>query len=288
MKLDLLTKRWPILASVAVILIVTVLTEAPIQSLRDLLAPATGRVNGDLLTDFVLSLVGIALLLLAAPALGLRGRLGLGRPRPWRSVLLGWPLALLALLVSSEYLLGEVGLVLAPALLAIRVGLHLFIGFFEELLFRGYVQGFLTRRWGHSYRGILLCMLLTNAIFGVAHLLNLVMGRAEALYAVSNVVYAFAFGVFFSALYVRTGSVWPGSILHGFFNFMSSLDAFVPGAPPQSEMVKSTTPEAVVVSLVLILPLLLIGLFFLRRSKVEVPVDVREEGQVLEAASTIA
>jgi membrane protease YdiL (CAAX protease family) len=261
-KLDQLTKKYPVIASLAVVIIVTVLTETPIQSVRSVLYPMTGRFYGDYLTDLILNALGTVCLLLAAAKVGLGGRLGLKAPRPWTSLLLGWPLVLLALPDVEN-----VEMVFDPVLLVILVFLYLFIGFFEELVFRGYVQGFLMRRWGESYRGMLLSVLLTSLIFGGAHLANLIMGRATPLYAVGQFAYAIFFGVFFSALYVRSGSLFPGIGLHMLFDFMANLDAFRPDALPRSEIVRSSTPEAAFVGILITLPLFLIGLYYLRKSK---------------------
>jgi membrane protease YdiL (CAAX protease family) len=166
-------------------------------------------------------------------------------------------------------------LVFDPTLFIIFIFLYLFIGFFEELLFRGYVQGFLMRRWGESYRGMLLSVLLTSLIFGGAHLVNLIMGRAAPLYAVVQFAYAVFFGVFFSALYVRSGSLFPGIGLHMLFDFMANLDAFRPGALPRSEIVRSSTSEAAFVGILITLPLFLIGLYYLRKSKLQFPPEGR-------------
>ncbi|MFL7791056.1 MAG: lysostaphin resistance A-like protein [Anaerolineae bacterium] len=278
MKLDQLTKKYPIVASLTIFVTMTVLTEAPIQSIRGVLAPVTGRLYGDYLTDLILNASGAICLLLAAAKVGLGGKLGLKKPRPWQSLLLTWPLVLLALLCGSDVFLGDAGLVFAPVLFVILACLYLAIGFFEEILFRGYVQGFLMRRWGHSYRGILLSVLVVCLIFCGAHLVNLVMGRSTLLYAAMQVVYTFFFGVYFSALYVRSGSLIPGIVLHTIFNFANNLGAFAPGAQPRSEMVRSATPEAAFTGILITLPLLLCGLFYLRKSRVQLPAADGPEG----------
>jgi membrane protease YdiL (CAAX protease family) len=271
MKLDQLTKKYPIVASLTIFIIVVVLTEAPIQGIRRILAPVTGRFYGDYLTDLILNALGAICLLLAAAKVGLGGRLGLLRPSPWRSLLLTWPLVLLSLLCGSDAFLGDVGLVFDPVLFVILACLYLAIGFFEEILFRGYVQGFLMRRWGHSYRGMLLSVFVASFIFCGAHLVNLVMGRGNLLYAATQMVYAFFFGVYSSALYVRSGSLVPGIVLHMVFDFANNLDTFAPGARPRSEMVRSATPETAFVGILITLPLLLCGLFYLRKSRVQLP-----------------
>jgi membrane protease YdiL (CAAX protease family) len=268
MRLDQLTKKYPIMAALAVFTIVTVLTEAPIQSMRSTLAPVTGRLYGDYLADFILSALGSICLLFAAAKVGL-GDLGLKKPRTWTSLLLMWPLVLLTFLIGSDALFGSIELVFDPILCIILTCLYLAIGLLEEVLFRGYVQGFLMRRWGNSYRGVFLSVLLACLIFCGAHLANLVMGRSTLLHAATQVVYTFFFGIYFSALYIRSGSLVPGIFLHTVFNFVNNLSAFTPGAQPRSEIVRSTTSEAALVSVIISLPLLFSGLFYLRRSKVQ-------------------
>jgi membrane protease YdiL (CAAX protease family) len=262
MKLKQLSKQYPVIAAILVVVIIAVLTELPVKPLRDALAPLVGRFSGDYLADLILNAAGALGLLLVAAPLGLGGKLGLKAPRPWHAALLGWPLLLLAIPDG-----GETELVFRPGLLILLVALYFFIGFFEELLFRGFVQGFLARKWGHNYRGLLGVVLLANLIFAGAHLTNLVMGRATLLYAIGQFGYAFFFGVFFSALYVRSGSLWPGIGLHMLYDFMANLDAFAPDALPRSQMVRDNSFQGLLIALLFTLPLLLIGLFYLRKSK---------------------
>ena len=271
MKLDQLTKRYPVIASIAVVVIIIVLTEAPIQSIRNTLTPVTGRFYGDYLTDLALNALGVVMLLVAAKKVGLGGQLGLNKPHSWASLLLTWPLVLMSVLNGSEYLFGNINMVFDPILFIILTLLYVAVGFFEELLLRGYVQGFLMHRWSSSRREILLSILLTSLIFCGAHLTNLVMGRSTPLHAAAQVIYTFFFGVFFSALYIRSGSLFPGILLHTIVNFAGNLSAFVPGAQPRSASVQSTTIEGFFISVLITLPLLLIGLFYLRKSKLRIP-----------------
>jgi membrane protease YdiL (CAAX protease family) len=266
MKLNQLTKKYPVMAAILVVLIVVVFTETPVTLLRNTFAPLVGRFYGDYLTDALLNVFGTVCLLLAAGVVGLRGRLGLKRPRPWTAVLLGWPLLLLAI---PEGDLSE--LVFNPILLVIFIFLFFGVGFFEEMLFRGYVQGFILRNWDGSYWRLIGGLLLANLIFAGAHLTNLAMGRATLLYALGQFAFAFFFGVFFSALYVRSGSLWPGIGLHMVYDFMVNLDAFSSDALPRSEIVRTNTPEGLLIGFLLTFPLLLIGLFYLRKSKLQLP-----------------
>jgi membrane protease YdiL (CAAX protease family) len=266
MKLDRLTKKYPIMAAILVVLIMTILTESPVSLLRNAFAPLMGRFYGDYLADALVNTFGTVCLLLAAVVVGLGGKLGLKRPRPWAAALLGWPLLLLAI---PDVDLSE--LVFDPILLVIFIFLFFGIGFIEELLFRGYVQGFILRNWDGTYWRLIGGVLLANLIFASAHLVNLALGRTTLLYALGQFTFAFFFGVFFSALYVRSGSLWPGIGLHMLYDFMVNLDAFSPDALPRSEIVRTNTPEGLLIGLLLTLPLLLVGLFYLRKSKLQLP-----------------
>jgi membrane protease YdiL (CAAX protease family) len=95
------------------------------------------------------------------------------------------------------------------------------------------------------------------------------MGRSTGLHAATQVIYTFFFGIYFSALYIRSGSLVPGIFLHTVFNFVNNLSAFTPDAQPRSELVQNTTSEAALVGVLISLPLLVAGLFYLRRSRVQ-------------------
>jgi membrane protease YdiL (CAAX protease family) len=71
----------------------------------------------------------------------------------------------------------------------------------EELMFRGYLQNLWRRRWG-VWTGILLSAL----VFGLWHL--------------QGAVFAGVMGVAYSLVYLRTRSLWPGTMLHALHNLV--------------------------------------------------------------------
>ena len=73
----------------------------------------------------------------------------------------------------------------------------------EELFFRGYMQNLWHRRWG-LWPGIL----LSAAFFGAMHF--------------QTMIFAGVAGIFFSLVYLRTGSLWPGTLLHGLYNLAAA------------------------------------------------------------------
>lgn len=73
----------------------------------------------------------------------------------------------------------------------------------EELFFRGYMQNLWHHRWG-LWPGIL----LSAAFFGALHF--------------QAMLFAGVAGIFFSLVYLRSGSLWPGTLLHGLYNLIAA------------------------------------------------------------------
>jgi membrane protease YdiL (CAAX protease family) len=90
----------------------------------------------------------------------------------------------------------------------------------------------------------------------------------EPLATATQIAFAAFFGVFFFALYYRTQSIVPGIVLHALVDFAASVEYLAPGAilTPPSERIFSRTPAEALVSIGITLPLLLIGLFMLRKA----------------------
>jgi membrane protease YdiL (CAAX protease family) len=89
--------------------------------------------------------------------------------------------------------------------LAVAVPFVLFIalapGFCEELLFRGYVQGRLLRRWP-AWAAIA----VTSVLFMLMHVTPHAMAAVLPL------------GIWLGVVAWRTGSIWPGAVCHAFVN----------------------------------------------------------------------
>jgi membrane protease YdiL (CAAX protease family) len=98
----------------------------------------------------------------------------------------------------------------AAALVVLIGGLVVPLG--EELLFRGLGYGVLRRL------GRVAAVLLTAAVFALAHGLNVVFAAA------------FVLGVVNAVLYERTGSIWPPAAAHATFNLTSFVLVLALGA----------------------------------------------------------
>ena len=98
----------------------------------------------------------------------------------------------------------------APTLATI--GMAMAAGFAEEVAFRGLPLSYLMRQWKEEKR-ILTAVLLTSLIFGGIHLLNISAGGNPGSVAVQTIS-AIAMGLFFGAVYLRSGNLWITMIGH--------------------------------------------------------------------------
>lgn len=108
------------------------------------------------------------------------------------------------------------GVVFEQSLLDISlfIGSMLFIGFLEEVIFRGFLFKALSRK---SIRSALL---ISSVTFGMGHIVNLLNG-ADFLPTLLQIGYATALGFLFTVLFMKTKSLWPGILAHAFINATS-------------------------------------------------------------------
>ena len=88
------------------------------------------------------------------------------------------------------------------------------VGFAEELVFRGTILPMLIKKFGKINTSVL----ITSALFGLIHYINVVYHPELMDKINSKVIFAFSMGVFFSGLFLRTGNIIIASLLHFFFN----------------------------------------------------------------------
>jgi membrane protease YdiL (CAAX protease family) len=145
------------------------------------------------------------------------------------------------------------------------VGVTLFIiantalvGWSEEVMFRGIWLRGLFRSFG-----IWVAILGSSLIFGAIHVLNVFLtGDLHA--ALLQAGAAFLSGVFLAAVRLRTGSLWTGIVLHGLWDAGTFLVAA--GGAAVAEAPAAATALGDYGSIVMSMPLFLLGLFFLRHA----------------------
>lgn len=98
------------------------------------------------------------------------------------------------------------------------VGSMLFVGFLEELIFRGLLFNAMRKD------NVETAIIVTSILFGIGHIVNLFNGRGMELVAnICQVVYAAAIGFLFVTIFYKGGSLWPCIITHSIVNAMSTF-----------------------------------------------------------------
>lgn len=105
---------------------------------------------------------------------------------------------------------------LSPIESALYILSMLFVGFLEEIIFRGFLFGAMLKDSPKA------AIIVSSVTFGIGHIINLINGSgAELIPNLLQVVYAIAAGFMFVMIYYKGKSLIPCIITHGVFNALS-------------------------------------------------------------------
>jgi membrane protease YdiL (CAAX protease family) len=96
------------------------------------------------------------------------------------------------------------------------------IGAFEEIAFRGVVLLRLAESRHKTRKGLLVSILLTSAVFGAMHVVNLFAG-AGPVAVLMQIGYSFLIGAMCSVVMFKTANLWLCVALHAIYDFCGSL-----------------------------------------------------------------
>jgi membrane protease YdiL (CAAX protease family) len=127
----------------------------------------------------------------------------------------------------------------------------------------------LLKKMGDTKKGMVNTLIISSVFFALVHLGNLIW--VDALSVISQVFYAFAIGMFFGAIYLRTKTLITPILLHGLMNVSGQIfDAFTsPDFIGQRDMQSSDIAQTVVQTLIMVIPFLIAALVLLRKVKPE-------------------
>jgi membrane protease YdiL (CAAX protease family) len=210
---------------------------------------------GDVQSNYLVAVVFVGL---AIAGFGWRD-IGLNAPRSPRSLLMLWFPALYVF--AFFVILGVVGLPPTGLLLSVFLNTAL-AGISEELACRGVLyQGLRSRL------AVWPAALLSSGLFGACHLMNgFFIGNFTV--AGAQAIAAFMTGMTFMAIRIRTGSLYPGIILHALWDFglLSLLFVLMKGLDSPGDMFRGVTALALLSPLLAVLLNFLYGLFLLRHA----------------------
>jgi membrane protease YdiL (CAAX protease family) len=154
------------------------------------------------------------------------------------------------------------------------------VGFVEETLFRGLLLYALVRVWGKTRRGLLAALTVPALIFGLPHILQVYIGNPldDSLMTILN---GFVSGLWYGALVLLGGSVWPAVLIHAATNASFQIGAAsLPGFDPSvADYALATAAE---------LPLVIAGFWLLMRKVPDSipPIPLARMGHVTDKKSS--
>ena len=96
------------------------------------------------------------------------------------------------------------------------------VGCFEELAFRGFLLPYCAERMRQRKKAAFFSALLSSAVFGAVHLVNLFAGGSPGA-VVMQIGYSFLIGGLCAAVLVASGSVWMCAAVHAVYNFCGTI-----------------------------------------------------------------
>jgi uncharacterized protein len=237
-----------------VIAFIVVATWAAITVWGGLLQAGRGSLGTLVTQNIVVATPLAALFLLIVARFAGWTDLGLTAPRPPGSPWLLWPIGVYVIALSALAATTHVIPLGVVAIVAINTA---FVGFSEELAFRGVLWG-AARKAMPFWPGVL----LVSAAFGSVHLLNtFITGQfGEAAIQAFNAALS---GFGYLALRIRTRSLIPIMIGHCLWDFAVFLVGYHPVAAPTP----TAAPANMLWGAVLVAPIAVYGLWLLRKAE---------------------
>ncbi|NJN96832.1 MAG: CPBP family intramembrane metalloprotease [Anaerolineales bacterium] len=182
--------------------------------------------------------------------------LGLKAPQPPGSLWLGVPPALFIL----AFMAGGIASGLPPAQVILFVLINtLLVGVSEELMFRGIVFWAALPRFS-----LWTAIWISSILFGGVHTLNALM-TGDYIAGVGQAMQAALFGVWITAIRLRTHSILPAMLIHGLWDFsIFLLTASAAATAASSTNIEPGAIQKLIAPVLLELPLFLYGLWLLR------------------------
>lgn len=265
-KIIALTLRFPLLSSVLIMALTMVITEIPLNALFE---KTCGLQAAYYLSVILEQGVCAALIGIYIAHAGILQHAGMVKPQNLKTLWLVWPILALTVVNGLSLFDGSMAIDTSKPLILFML-IALSTGFYEEILCRGLILSACMKKWGKTKKGMYLSVILSSIIFGFYHLINLVMGRGSLLEVITQIVYSTFFGVFFSACFLRFGSLWPCIITHTLFDMMGTLDEIASKNIFTGHVLNMNySLENALTTILITLPLFLYGLFILRKVRPE-------------------
>lgn len=110
----------------------------------------------------------------------------------------------------------------------------LFTAVFEEIWFRGIIQGLLLEGTDTKGKDPWRAICAASALFGAVHLLNLLEKPWYVTGTIVQVLYTFSLGLMLGTIFYQCANIWVCVLLHAVFNLCGTVTEIFVEIPPQS------------------------------------------------------
>lgn len=135
------------------------------------------------------------------------------------------------------------------------------IGVREECFFRGAIQSILAKKYANSVKGVWTTAIIASAIFGLVHMMNIITG-VDPLIALAQSLSAVGSGLFFAAIYLRSGNLLVAVLIHALVD-TAALSGSIFLRQTHTEVINSLSFGSLIGVVIYLLP----AVFLLRPSK---------------------
>lgn len=139
------------------------------------------------------------------------------------------------------------------------------IGFREESIFRGIVAENIAKKYAGSRKGIIFTAAASGIIFGLIHMTNIFAGGDMLSVTIQSVV-AVGVGFYFTAVYLRGGSLWALILMH---SLADAASLFLPTFTENNGTAMDAINNITIMNLSPFFITTAIGLYLLRKEKCE-------------------
>ena len=212
-------------------------------------------------TELIVTIAAVILLFVSGQITVLN-RKGLGVGRGLLSGLYFLIISVIAIL-SNLFLAAHEGKTLQPFyLIAVFAVYMICIGLAEEFIFRGIIADLLLKKFGTSKSGIWMAVFVSGILFGLAHLVNILVSDIEGVLV--QVVIASMMGMVFAAIYYRCGNIWAVVMIHILNDFAADITNGLFGGGTLTDSISEYSP----VKLIACIPYIIILFILLRKKKI--------------------
>ncbi|MBU3217280.1 CPBP family intramembrane metalloprotease [Clostridium estertheticum] len=254
----------PVIFSAILIIVTVAFTFIP---LGPIFSPFLGFQAGEYITGILEQVIASLFLILILKQFDLFKIVGFTRFKECKSLWIVWPMIILSFLNGAGLIDGSIVIDKSkPFVIILFILTYLSTGLFEEVLCRGVVLGVILRKWGSTKKGCYLSVILSSVLFGSTHIVHFLLHHFSLLASLTQITYGTFIGVFFAACVLRNKSIYPAIMLHAIFDILGSLREIAVGGGINTAYFTISIPNAIA-SIIVMLPILIYGLFILRKVK---------------------